>query len=161
MSNAALTVQELEEHLGQYLEPVLSSCRTALEPAQALADLTRSQQEFVLHWVSVVVKTNSEMGYQFAAHAAKALKLMDCANVEAWLIHAMDTYDKRGLYPGCAEIRGVEQYAELSQKESTSVAFEEVAGVLQNFLRGLSGRNGRVGDAGFDRLFRAPGKALV
>ena len=141
MSNASLTVQELEEYLEQYLEPVLSSRRTALEPAQALADLPRSQQEFVLHWISVVVKTNSEMGYQFAAYAAKALKLMDSANVETWLIHAMDTYDKRGLYPGCAEIQGVEQYAEISQKESSSVAFEEVAGVLQSFLHGLSGRN--------------------
>ena len=141
MSNVTLTVQELKEQLEQYLNPVLSSRRTAFEPAQALADLTREQQEFVLHWVSVIVKTNSEMGYQFAAYAAQALRLMDYANVEAWLIHAMDTYDKRGLYPGCAEIHGVERYAELSQRGSESVAFEEIAWVLQSFLRGLSGRN--------------------
>ena len=59
MSNVTLTVQELKEQLEQYLNPVLSSRRTAFEPAQALADLTREQQEFVLHWVSVIVKTNS------------------------------------------------------------------------------------------------------
>ena len=87
-----------------------------------------------MHWVSIIAKTNSEMGYQFAAHAAQALRLMDKANVEAWLIHAMDTYDKRGLYPGCAEIQGVERYAELSQGESATVAFEEIAGVLQSFF---------------------------
>lgn len=140
MSNTPLTVQELEEHIEKYLDPVLSSRRTALGPAQSLLDLTRSQQEFVLHWISVTVKTNSEMGYQFAAYAAQALRLMDAKSVEEWLIHAMDTYDKRGLYPGCAEIQAVERYAQQSANKGATVAFDEVAGVLQSFLCGLSGR---------------------
>ena len=140
MPGKALTVTEIEEQLEKYLDPVLSLRRTAAEPAQSLAELHRPLQEFVLHWVSVVVKTNSEMGFQFAAYAARALQLMDREDVEVWLIDAMDTYDKLGLYPGCAAIQDVERYAESVADRKRTVSFEEVAGVLQRFVVGLSGR---------------------
>lgn len=135
-----LTVAQIEDKLEDQLDAVLSSRRTAEPLAQALALLRREQQDFVLHWVSVIVKTNSEMGYQFAAYAADALRVMDLDGVEDWLIHAMDVYDKQGLYPACSVLKQYAQFADQMAVRDATVTFEQVAGVLQHFVAGLSGR---------------------
>jgi len=136
----SLTAAELADHLEESLEAVLSARRTAEPLAQALAEFSRAQQEFVLHWVNVVVKTNSEMGYQFAAYVSEALKLMEVAGVEEWLIRAMDVYDRQGLYPGCAALKDFASFADQLAERDVSVSFHEVATVLDHFVAGLSGR---------------------
>ena len=75
----------------------------------ALAKFNRRQQEFILSWLSVITKTNSELGYQFIRHVPQALIQMERATVEKWIIHAMDVYDRFGLYPASeafAEVAG-------------------------------------------------------
>src|SRR3990172_7161348 len=101
MSDQSLTAGELEARLDESLDPVLSSRRTAAALAKALAEFARAQQDFVLRWVDIIAKTNAEMAYQFAARAPEAFHLMSAPTIEAWIIHAMDVYDKQGLYPGC------------------------------------------------------------
>ncbi len=140
MPDRPLTAEELEERLEDDLDPVLSTRRTAEGPALALARFTRAQQNFVLHWVSVIVKTNSEMGFQFASQVPIALDLMDIEEVEKWIIHAMDVYDKQGLYPGSRAFQAVEQYSCALSERVVGIGFEEVEVVLERFLRGLSGR---------------------
>ena len=134
------THSEVEEHLDAYLDAVLSSRRTATEPARRLAALARQQQDFVLHWVSVVAHTNAEMAYQLAAHAAEAFEHLDTDGVEAWLIHAMDVYDTRGLHAGIAVLQNVEGFAREMKARASGLAFDEVAPVLETFVRGLAGR---------------------
>lgn len=140
MSQPPLTAGELEELLEEFLDPVLSSRRTAERPAQSLADFTREQQEFVLRWVAIIVRTNSEMGYQFAQSAADGLRLMDLSSMEEWMIRAMDVYDKQGLYPGSAVFQNVEEYAQDLATLRVGVVLDEVAIILERFVQGLSGR---------------------
>lgn len=140
MSKRPLTFDELEGHLEDYLDPVLSTRRTAEAPAQALSKFSRQQQDFVLHWVSVIVRTNSEMGYQFASQAPAALRLMELDGVEKWIIQFMDVYDKKGLYPGCAAVQAVEQFARDIQLKEFGLNFEEVVRILEHFVQGLAGR---------------------
>ena len=97
-SGKSLSFELLEERFDELLDAVLSSRRTAREPALALARCSRVQQDFALHWLEVIIRTNSEMGFQFLKHAARALELMDLPLVEAWVINAMDVYDRQGLY---------------------------------------------------------------
>ena len=67
MNTKPLTAAEIEEKLDEFLDPVLSSRRTAGGLARALAAFERSQQDFVTRWVDIIAKTNAEMAYQFAA----------------------------------------------------------------------------------------------
>ena len=135
-----LSAAELELRLDEFLDPVLSIRRSAAPLAQALSAAPRAQQDFALHWVEVIAKTNPEMAYQFAAHAPAACARMALEDVEAWIVEAMDTYDKLGMYPAIAVVKDVERFAATAAEKTRGVAFEEVAGVLKLFVRGLAGR---------------------
>jgi nitric oxide reductase NorD protein len=135
-----LSAQTIEEKLDECLDAVLSSRRTATGLANTLAAFEREQQDFVLAWVEIIAKTNAEMAYQFAQHAPEALRLMSAADVEAWVIQAMDVYDRNGLYPGCSALRQVHDFAAEASAAAHGASFDEVAGMLELFLRGLSGR---------------------
>ena len=79
-----------------YLDPALSSRRTAAGPARDLTCFNRHRQAFVLHWGAVIARDQAELAYQFTAFAPRALELMELDAVESWLIYALDLYDKKG-----------------------------------------------------------------
>ncbi len=138
---ARLTQSQLKERLDDILGAVLSSRRTTAKHAQALSALERAKQSFILHWAGVVANSNSEMAFQFVESAARAFELMDVEGVEAWVIAAMDTYDRHGLYPGTMRFRNVDRFAEQLAQNRYSVSFESRAGILEKYLKGVSGRN--------------------
>lgn len=140
MTGKPLTAVELEERLDEYLDPVLSSRRTAAPLAQALAEFDRAQQDFVLYWVDIIAKTNSEMAYQYAARAPQAFKVMSQPTMEAWIIRAMDVYDNEGLYPGCSAFSEVQSFATEAVEAARCVPLQEVQRVLELFVHGLAGR---------------------
>jgi len=140
MVRPRLTAGEIEERLAEFLDAVLSSRRTAEQPARSLAAFPRDTQNFVLRWVAIIATTNSEMGFQFAQNAARGLELMALEQVEEWVIRAMDIYDTQGLYPGCAAFQDVDAFASEAADRGVGVAFDEVAGILERFVHGLSGR---------------------
>ena len=138
-SNNPLTAADLAERLDTLLNPVLSSRRTAAPLAHALLALSRDVQDFTLHWVEVIARTNYEMAYQFAATAPAALNLLDESTAEAWIIHAMDSYDREGLHQGSEVFKSFPAFAANANNEH-ALRYEEAAPVLEHFIRGLSGR---------------------
>ncbi|MDE2090032.1 MAG: hypothetical protein KGJ12_08440, partial [Gammaproteobacteria bacterium] len=140
MPETPLTAEQVEERLDQFLEPVLSSRRTAAAPARGLTGFDRARQEFVLRWVGIIASSNAEMAFQVASHAAQALKVMDEKAMEGWIIHAMDVYDKAGLHSAVAALKEIESYARELRARASGLVFEEVSRVLEAFVRGLSGR---------------------
>jgi nitric oxide reductase NorD protein len=140
MADQPLTATELEARLDEALDAVLTSRRTAAPLAQALAELERARQDFVLKWVDIIVKTNAEMAYQFAARAPEAFRLLDPAAIEQWVIRAVDVYDKQGLYPGCAALAQLPVFAAEAAEAAHSVALEDIQHVLELFVHGLAGR---------------------
>ena len=135
-----LGTHQLEEQLDEALDPVLSSRRTAQPLALRLAPLERELQNFTLHWVGVIARTSSEMAYQFAALAPDALRKLDLATAEAWIIHAMDTFDREGLYRGSSELKNLDAFIVASRSRARAVAFEDASNVLGLFICGLAGR---------------------
>lgn len=131
-----LTASQLEERLDAHMV----SLGAAEEPARALAEYARSQQDFVLRCVTMVGRTSSGMAYNFVTHVCGALRLMDESGVEAWLLHCMDIYDTRGLHPAVTAFREVESFAREYQRRVTGLSLEPVANVLESFVRGLNGR---------------------
>ncbi len=138
--NEPLTATEIEERLDEFLDPVLSSRRTAAGPARLLADFDRARQEFVLRWAGIIASSNSEMAYQFTSHVPRALGLMDEAGIEAWIIHFMDVYDKTGLYPAVQALQELDAYTQALNQKATGLPLDEVQGILETFVRGLNGR---------------------
>ncbi|MHB1141503.1 MAG: nitric oxide reductase activation protein NorD [Sulfuricaulis sp.] len=140
MAIQPLTATELEARHDEARDPVLSSRRTAAPLAQALVELERAQQDFVLRWVDIIIKTNAEMAYQFAARAPEAFRLMPLPAIETWIIQAMDVYDKQGLYPGCSAFGQLQAFAAEAAEAAHSMALEEIQHVLELFVQGLAGR---------------------
>jgi nitric oxide reductase NorD protein len=130
----------LDERLDIDLDPSLAERRINNRLAEALALLDREQQEFVLRWVSIIAQTHAEMAYQFAAHAPAGLKLMSQADIEDWIMRAMDVFDRMGLFPAISVFREAERYAEEARANASGIGFDDVSGVLELFVRGLSGR---------------------
>ena len=135
-----LTAIELEERMDVYLDPALSSRRTAARPAADLAAFSVPEQAFVLHWGAVIAKDNAELAYQFTAFAPQAIGLMDLTAVESWLLYAMDLYDKKGQMPAIRAFQEVADFAANMQEKLAGRALEDCAGVLERFVCGLNGR---------------------
>ncbi|MHB8255269.1 MAG: VWA domain-containing protein, partial [Acidiferrobacter sp.] len=106
----------------------------------ALASLDRKQQDFARHWTAIIAKTNPEFAFHFASHVAEALRRIPTEDTEAWIIQAMDVYDKMGLYPAIAALTDIDTFARASANKARSVNLEEVGPVLELFLQALSGR---------------------
>ena len=130
----SLCFEALEERFDEMLDAVLSSRRTAREPAQALSVCSRTQQEFTLHWLEVITRTNSEMGFQFVRHAARAFEDMDLKQVEDWIINAMDVYDRQGLYPGSDAFAAVDTFAYEESLRPVTVRLDETIVVLNHYI---------------------------
>lgn len=140
MSDLSLNYQELVDKLNASLDLVLSPERTSDAIATGLVGLARVEQDFVIKWTSIVSNNNAELGFQFALKAPVALELMSLDDTHDWLIHSMDLYDKSGLYPAVKMIRDVDQFALEAKSRARGVMFEDVVGVLEKFVTGLTGR---------------------
>ncbi len=130
----------LDEKLDVSLDPSLSERCAAHGLAESLALFDRMHQEFVLRWVGIIARTNVEMAFQFATQAPAGMLLMRLEDMESWIIHAMDVYDRMGLYPAIAVFRDYTNFAETVKEKSSGLSFDDVSGVLELFVRGLSGR---------------------
>ncbi len=141
---ARLSASTLEHMLERVLEAVLSSRRTASEPAKSLSHLDREQQEFVLHWLRIIAKTNAELAYQFVANASHALQTMEQEQVRQWIMHGLDIYDRDGLYPGSSALREVEGFIASVGRHNSRVTLDESQKILGAYVNGLSGRSLRI-----------------
>ena len=110
------------------------------QPAKIIARLTRKDQDFILDWVKRVSSMNIQLAYQFISYIVEAIAYMDKKIIEAWLSHAMDVYDQKGLYPAREVITNVENFIQNSHQRTAGTVFEENAGILTHFAHGLSGR---------------------
>ncbi len=131
-----LTARQLEERLDSYMV----SLGAAEEPSRALAEFPRETQDFVLRCAAMVSRTSSGMAFNFVAHVCGALRLMNEAGVEAWLLYCMDIYDTRGLHPAVAAFKDVENFAREYKARSTGLPLDDVVNVLEGFVHGLNGR---------------------
>ena len=137
----SFSITHIEACLDDLLGAVLTSRRTASEPAYKLSQLDRTRQEFALHWTGVIAKSNSELAFQFVSHVSQAFSRLDEAGVTQWIIAAMDVYDRDGLYLGSAALRDVDHFASRLVQQRHAVAFDDVVSIMNKFVIGVSGRN--------------------
>lgn len=143
-ATSPLRAEQVQDRLEAVLEACLSSRRTAAQLVPEIAALAPPQQEFVLHWVRVVAQRSAELGYQFAAVVPRALALLGERGTQAWLIAAMDIFDRESVYAASAALKDPSRFARTWTQHDRALRLADVARVLELFLRGLSGRPLRV-----------------
>ncbi len=134
-----LAAGQIEKSLEAWLEVEFTFLRVDTLAAE-LSSLPRHEQDFLLNWIRRSATTNIEIAYQFARRAVQVLAHMDRRVIEAWALHAMDTYDRAGLRPALQVIQDVERFAQFSHEHAAGAIFGDVSGILLTFVRGLSGR---------------------
>ena len=105
-----------------------------------LAPLDRDTQDFILNWVERIASTNIQISYEFTRRVVEALDRLDRRVIEAWAVHAMDTYDRVGLRPALEVLFKVDDFLAHAHAHAAGAFFDEVKPVLSTFLCGLSGR---------------------
>ena len=108
--------------------------------AEKIAVLSLEEQDYVLDWVKRIASSNLEVAWQFARRAPALVGHMDRRLMEAWVVSACDMYDRQGLRPALKVMEEADHFAERQLEMTAGVLFEDIAGVLGNFVRGLSGR---------------------
>ncbi|MBF0140595.1 MAG: nitric oxide reductase activation protein [Magnetococcales bacterium] len=134
-------LEALEERLEHLLAAATSSRRTASGPAQKLATRPPEERQLVLHWVEVAARTNPEMAFQLANHAALALSLLSQRHFRAWIVAALDAYDRRGLAAGVALLKAPDSFVADDPQSTNSASLSELTGFLEKFVLGLGGRS--------------------
>jgi len=137
--NAPLTVEQILQPLEAWLEVEFTFLQVH-ELAVALSGRSREEQDFFLSWIRRIASTNIQIAYQFAVRAIAGIAHMDQRVIAAWALHAMDTYDRGGLRPAIQVIEDVENFVQLSHAHAAGAVFEDISGILLNFVHGLSGR---------------------
>jgi nitric oxide reductase NorD protein len=105
-----------------------------------LVPLDQDTQEFILGWVERIASTNIQISYEFTRRVVEALDRLDRRVIEAWAVHAMDTYDRVGLRPALEVLHKVDDFLDHAHAHAEGAFFDEVKAVLSTFLCGLSGR---------------------
>lgn len=134
-----LSRAEIEAKLNEWLETEFTF--HAVGPvARTLCRLERQEQDFVLDWVRRIATTHITLAFHFARRAPELLCRLDQRAIEALAVELCDTYDRAGMYAALAVAEQADRYARMRQDRRDGALFDEVAGVLGNFLHGLSGR---------------------
>ena len=105
-----------------------------------LAPLDRDTQDFILNCVERIASATQQISYEFTRRVVEALDRLDRRVIEAWAVHAMDTYDRVGLRPALEVLFKVDDFLTHAHVHAAGAFFDEVKTVLSNFLCGLSGR---------------------
>ena len=139
MPAAALSPAEITARLDRCLDVEFTFLRTE-EPAAVIGGLPPARQRYILEWTERVAATNVQLAYRFITRAIAALDRLDREVIEAWALHAMDTYDQQGLHAALAVIEDVEAFVHLVHARTAGVVLADSLGVLTHFAHGLAGR---------------------
>ncbi|MFN3595418.1 MAG: nitric oxide reductase activation protein, partial [Thiobacillaceae bacterium] len=139
MPEVQLTRVEIERLLDQWLETEFTFHNVG-PVARALCRLTRDDQDFVLDWIKRIASTHITLAFRFAQRAPELLKRLDRRAIEAWAVHLCDTYDQSGMYAAIRVADEVRGFMQVRAEHTAGALFEDIAGVLGNFLNGLAGR---------------------
>jgi nitric oxide reductase NorD protein len=139
MAERILTAEQIEPLLEHWLEAEFT--RHPMQPhAEAIAALALPDQSFILDWARRSAAVNIHVAHMFVREAPRLLAQMDHRTVEAWVLQALDEIDRGGMKAGLDVLRDPARFVRLGRERAVGAVFSDIAGVLRNFVRGLSGR---------------------
>ena len=139
MVHRALTAAEVQPLLEDWLQAEFTLYALQAQAAR-IAALGEADQAFVLDWVRRSAAVNVQVGHLFATQAPRILTQANHRSVEAWVLHALDEVDRVGLKAALDTLRDHGRFVAAGREHAGGAVFAEFAGVLRNFVHGLSGR---------------------
>ena len=136
-----MQARELQARLELLLDPVLTRHRSVLKPAMALAELSLVEQERFIASVDRISLHEPELAFRFCELAIPALTELDDTAWEPWIDSLQETFRDKGLEASVHNIGAYQEYQQASLPASGSIAFTEIARVLDSYIRALSGRD--------------------
>jgi nitric oxide reductase NorD protein len=132
--------------LGERLDAIfsfdVSSGRNYDELIEPLLPAERATQDFALHWATVAARTHLEIAYLVMLLAPQARRVLSRQQAEAWVVAALDGFDRVGLRAAVMRLRDIEGFAR--GVSPAAVSLDAITPRLLRFLQGLSGRPLRV-----------------
>ena len=133
--------RELQIRMELLVNQALSSRRSVFEPAKALAEFAKVDQDRFLNSVEKLCNTNIELAFCFCQLAPKSLRLVEEEKWDDWIGKLLEIYNTKGL-DACAEaMRDVDDYVQSLNHAPSTVTLEKISRILESFVLGLSGRN--------------------
>lgn len=146
-SEATDEVRAIQARLEAIVDAVLTIRRSVRSPAEQLTEFPRAHQERFISSVEFLANTSVELAYNFCVFAPPALNAIDANQWQTWILRLLELYDSGGVIACVAEIQDVDQYAQSAFSSASIVQLEQIARVLEGFVRGLSGRELNLGAA--------------
>jgi nitric oxide reductase NorD protein len=139
--------RELQARLELLLDPVLTRHRSVLEPARALAEFSLVEQQRFLASIDRVSLHEPELAFHFCQLAIPALAELDDTAWEPWIDGLQETFRDKGLESCVHNIEAFQSFQQQQAPASGSIAFTDIAGVLNSYMRALSGRDLKLSSA--------------
>jgi len=130
---------QIVETLDRILE-VEFSFRDTHPAAEQISCIDLETQDYVLNWIERIASTNIELAFQFANRVPEMLISTDQSTIEAWALHSMDIFDRKGLHKALQVMHESDQFMQRSHERAVGAVLEDQLPVLLPFVQGLSGR---------------------
>ena len=138
-----MTAQEIEPLLERWLEAEFNN-QPVDKMAMEIAALPEATRAFALDWVQRTSTVNVQIAHMVARHVPGMLAHMDTRTIEAWILQAMDARDRHGLKAALDVLRDPQRFVRISREHAVGAVFDDIAGILRNFVHGLTGRALRI-----------------
>jgi nitric oxide reductase NorD protein len=114
---------------------------------EVLENLPPEAVDSVLNQAEIFYNVRPEMGLYFLLEVEKVLQIIPLEQLSAWGTSALDLYDVRGLLPAKEFISELGSDGNLSLQWGKGLALSDVASLLENYAKGLAGRDIKIGRA--------------
>lgn len=135
-----MQVRELQTRLELLVNPTRRSHRGVHGAALVLAEYNLVEQNRFLKTLNRVAGLNAELAECFCRHAPPALGLLPEEAWLPWVEHILHTYAGTGLEAAIAAISDYSTYPGPLEDSPSGVAYADIAGIMEAFILGLSGR---------------------
>lgn len=132
--------RELQARLEIILDAVVTRKRGVLTVARALTAFNLVEQDRFLAATDQLALHSPELAYRFCDSAVTALKLLSDDQWLPWITRIVQVYTTSGIDAASAFLDGIHAYHRQLTPAASSVAFEDIAGILRSFVCALSGR---------------------
>ncbi len=133
-----MQVRELQARLEIILDAVLNRHLSVLVPAQKLAGLSLMDQQRFLDSVDRISLVNTEYALQFCYEAIPALGVLDDNEWDPWIDSLLESLDASEIGSSVDKLKNYQSYHQKNIPDPSSVAFDEVARILNVYLQALS-----------------------
>jgi nitric oxide reductase NorD protein len=116
---------------------------------EILQQMPSEARKPVLDQADIFVKVRQEIGLFFLLNAPKVLQSVPLNQLPAWTISALDLYDVQGMNAAKEYIAQLENHPHFSSFGSEGLKLANAAPILENYAKGLAGREIKIGPADF------------